>query len=43
MERAQKTTRNMLKRGASLKDVAEILELPMDTIKAWFGETLTIV
>ena len=43
IERAKKTARNMLKRGTSVKDVAEILELPLDTIESWMGETLTIV
>lgn len=35
MERARKTALNMLKRGDSLNDVAEVLELPADMIKAW--------
>lgn len=43
IERAKKTARNMLRRGTPVKDVAEILELPLDTIEAWMGETLTTV
>lgn len=43
MERAKKTVKNMQKRGTFLRDVAEILELPLDTINAWKGETFTIV
>lgn len=35
MERARKTALNMLKRGDSLNDVAEILELSADMIKSW--------
>ncbi len=39
MDRAKKTALNMLKRGDPLNDVAEILELPADLIKAW-GESM---
>lgn len=43
IERAKKTARNMLNRGIPLQDVAEVLELPIETIKIWIGETRTIV
>ncbi len=43
MERARKTALNMLKRGDSLKDVAEILELPVDVIKSWEQEACVVV
>lgn len=43
MERARKTALNMLKRGDSLKDVAEILELPVDVIKSWEQEACAVV
>lgn len=43
LERARKTARNMLKRGTPLKEVAEILDFPMDTIEAWMGESFTRV
>lgn len=43
MERARKTAGNMIKKGAPLKEIAEILELPVDTIKSWMGETYTTV
>lgn len=42
LERAKKTALNMLKRGDALMDVAEILELPADTIKAWEEEACTM-
>lgn len=38
MERARKTALNMLKRGDSLNDIASILDLPVDRIKAWEEE-----
>ena len=38
MERARKTAINMLKRGDSLNDIASILDLPVDRIKAWEEE-----
>ncbi len=37
-EEARKTARNMFKRGDSIESVAEVLELPIDTIKAWKKE-----
>lgn len=37
-EADRRTARNMLKRGNSLEEIAEILELPMETIKAWEQE-----
>ena len=38
-EIAKKTARNMLKRGDSLEEIAEVLELPVETIKAWEQES----
>lgn len=35
MDRAKRTALKMLKRGDSLNDVADVLDLPIDTIKAW--------
>ena len=43
IERAKKTALNMLKRGDSLADVAEILELSPDIIKAWSEEACALV
>ena len=43
MERDRNTALNMLKRGDSLKDVAEILELPVDVIKSWEQEACAVV
>lgn len=34
-ETAKKTVRNMLKRGDTLEQIAEILELPVEVVKAW--------
>lgn len=34
-ESYRRTIRNMLKRGDSLEEIAEILELPIETVKAW--------
>ncbi|NBH71863.1 hypothetical protein D3Z51_07460 [Clostridiaceae bacterium] len=34
-EAYQRTVRNMLRRGDSLEEIAEVLELPIETIKAW--------
>lgn len=42
MERAKRTALKMLKRGDSLKNVAEILELPTDTIRAWEEEACAL-
>ena len=35
INQARKTAANMLKRGLSLNEVAEILELPVETIRSW--------
>ena len=43
MERARKTALNMLRRGDSPTEIAEILELPVETIKAWEQELCAIV
>ena len=37
-ERARKTALNMLKRGSSPSDVAEILEVSVDTVRGWEEE-----
>jgi hypothetical protein len=42
-EAARRTARNMLKRGDSPEVIAEILELPVETIKAWEQEVCTVV
>ena len=34
-EEAKKNARNMLKRGDSLEEIAEILEIPVETIRSW--------
>lgn len=39
LSRARKTAFNMLKRGSSLNEVAEILELPEDIIRSWSEES----
>lgn len=38
LKRAMKTASNMRKRGASLEEIAEILELPPETIRSWAKE-----
>ena len=38
MERAKKTALNMLRRGDSLNDIANILDLPVERIKTWEEE-----
>ncbi len=43
MDRAKRTALNMLRRGDSLNDVADISELPIDTIKAWKNEAFAAV
>ena len=43
MERARKTALNMLSRGDSLDDIAGILDLPVDRIKAWEKEACAMV
>ena len=35
INRAKKTAENMLKRGDSLENISAILEIPVDTIRAW--------
>ncbi len=40
-EEARKNARNMLKRGYMAEDIADILELPEETIKVWEKEFLT--
>lgn len=40
---AKKTAKNMLKRGDSIEDIAEVLELPTETIKAWEKEFFAVV
>ena len=42
-ESQQKTAKNMLKRGNTPEEIAEILELPIETIKAWEKEFYAIV
>lgn len=41
-EEARKNARNMLKRGDSVEAVAEILEVPVETVKAWEKEFFTL-
>ena len=41
-ESQQKTAKNMLKRGNPPEEIAEILELPIETIKAWEKEFYAI-
>lgn len=38
LKRAMKTASNMLKRGSSLSEIAEVLELPLETIHSWAKE-----
>ena len=38
LKRAMKTASNMLKRGSSLSEIAEVLELPLETIRSWAKE-----
>ena len=40
---AKKTAKNMLKRRDSIEDIAEVLELPTETIKAWEKEFFAVV
>lgn len=42
-EADRKTARNMLKRGDSPEAIAEVLELPIETIKAWEREIHAVV
>lgn len=41
LKRARKTAFNMLKKGTSYDEIAEILELPSDTIRSWACEIKT--
>ena len=43
MERAKKTALNMLRRGDSLNDIANILDLPVDRVKAWEEEACAVM
>ncbi len=43
IRRAKRTAKNMLKRGDSIEDIAEVLELPTETIKAWEKEFFAVV
>ncbi len=43
LKRARKTASNMRKRGTSLNEIAEILELPVETIRSWSEEADTLV
>lgn len=42
-EEAKKNARNMLKRGDSLEEIAEILEIPVETIQSWNLEACTVI
>ncbi|WP_251491839.1 hypothetical protein [Otoolea muris] len=42
-ETKKKTARNMLKRGDSLEEIAEVLELSVETIKVWEQEACAVV
>lgn len=42
-KRAKRTARNMLKRGDSLEEIAEILEIPVETIQSWNLEACTVI
>ena len=42
-ETKKRKARNMLKRGDSLEEIAEVLELSIDTIKAWEEEACALV
>lgn len=42
-ETVRRTARNMLKRGASPEAIAEVLELPVETIKVWEQEIHAVV
>ena len=43
IRQAKKTAVNMRKRGSSLDEIAEILELPADTIRTWVKEADALV
>lgn len=38
LKRARKTAFNMRKKGTSFEEIAEILELPSDTVRSWAAE-----
>ena len=42
-EAVKKTAINMLKRGDSPESIAEVLELPVETIKGWEQEACVVV
>ena len=42
-ETVRRTARNMLKRGDSPEAIAEVLELPVETIKVWEQEIHAVV
>ena len=42
-EAVRKMAGNMLKRGDSPEEIAEVLELPIETIKAWKQEIFAVV
>lgn len=37
-EMARKTAANMLKRGSSINEIAEVLEFPAESIRSWAKE-----
>lgn len=43
LKQAKKTAANMQKRGSSFDEIAEVLELPADTIRAWAKEADMLV
>ena len=43
VERAKRTALKMLSRGDSLEEIAEVLELSIDTIKVWEEEACALV
>ena len=43
IRQAKKTAVNMRKRGCSFDEIAEILELPSDTIRVWAKEADVLV
>ena len=42
-EEARKNARNLLKRGIPMEEIAEILELPVETVQSWNLEACTVV
>lgn len=43
LAQAKKTAKNMFARGDRAEDIAEVLEIPVDTVKAWREEALCTV